>query len=584
MDFQTTLKMLPSVLTLAATIAAAAPQIDFWAVEAISPKRRLPTAAPEDGVKGGELRVIAAQGEYEAASFVLSSNEDIADATLSLGDFVRVGGAKIPASEADVKIVKCWYQSGTAWHGFHSDMTRRILTPELLLHDETLVKVDDATGDDFVRCDYADGSRGYYWTTYLPVDCKYQGGYYGFRNAWVHDAETLQPFALEKNRFKQFWITLHVPENTPEGLYRGTATVNAGGAKTQIPVVVKVLPFALPEPAVFRDPNRKFYASMYVGEGGVDCGEKTAANLARHNLLNPFLGSPADDAKAKALYDRLEKYGFGTDMLFSHLPGSHYTMSAQPSETDASFDEFNNFLADLSNAVRRVRERYGEKAIPFSYGIDEGNAAKVRAQRAAWKAVQALGGRTIVATKMRDFILFNLDAANIPEVPSPMRREWNDKLHASNPDMLVGWYADPHSGPENPDMARRQYGWMTWRNNYDMVCQYTMFVRGWAEFNRPYENDLRSLSFAYAQDGDLIDTLQWEGFREAIDDIRYGTLLSRLADEARVSKDVDVMYAGRAAKTWLAQVPYQESSLKTLRLEMIGKITNLRVLLKKEGR
>ena len=557
--------------------------LSWWVVEPMSPKMRLPDAEPADGVKGGEVQVLAAQGEYESGSFVLRSGADQKGVTLSWGDLTGPGGAKIPASAVDAKVVVCWYQQGTAWYGFHSDMTRRILTPELLVHDEKLVKVDHRTQDNYVRTDHADGTTDWYWTTYLPLDCDLQGGYYAFLAKWVHDAETLQPFDLEAGKCKQLWLTVGVPKGAKPGLYKGSLGLKTGDGRQEvlgtIPLVVRVLPFELPKPATFRDVGREFRVSMYWGRELSIRNDRVASDCARHNLTNPFIPQAGDVESAKSLYDALERNGLDTSMLLSHLPGAYYTMSDPPAPDDDRWDEYCGFRRTLSNAVARVRARFGEKTIPFAYGFDEAGAAKVRAERAAWSDVHALGGRTIVSTHMRNFILYGLDAACIPEQPAPMRKAFADTLHESNPEMMIGWYADPHSGPENPDLTRRQYGWQSWRNNYDMVCQYVMFVRGWAEFNRPYENDLRSLTFAYAGDRQLIDTLQFEGFREAIDDIRYSTLLKRLATDAAKSKDVDTMYLGRAALTWQAQVPYETSSLKSLRYETIDKI--LKILEKK---
>ena len=556
--------------------------LSWWAVEPMSPQMRLPDAEPADGVRGGEVRLVAARGEYESGSFVLRSDADATGVTATWTDLVAKDGARIPASAIDLKVVVCWYQQGTAWYGFHSDMTRRVLTPELLVHDERMIKVDSATKDNYVRCDHRDGTTDWYWTTYLPLDCNLNGGYYSFRSEWVHDADTLQPFDLAAGKCKQLWLTVGVPKTAKEGLYRGEVKVKGEGEQRTIPLVVRVLPFELPLPATFRDVNRPFYVSMYNGpDARLSVGDRIAESYAKHNLRNAFLEQATTDEAAKTLYDRLEKYGLDTKMLLSHLPSAFHTMSNPPAPDDADWARYCNFQRQLSNAVKRVRARFGENAVPFAYGYDEAGADKIRAERGAWKSVHSLGGRIVTATRMHSYILFALDAACIPSQPAAVRKAWCDTLHESNPEMLIGWYSDPHSGPENPELARRQYGWASWRNNYDMVCQYVMFVRGWAEFNRPYENDLRSLTMCYAGDRQLIETLQFEGFREAIDDIRYATLLKRLATEATKSKDVDVMYLGRAALSWLAQVPFETSSLESLRLETIAKTLGL---LKKMGK
>ena len=148
-------------------------------------------------------------------------------------------------------------------------------------------------------------------------------------------------------------------------------------------------------------------------------------------------------------------------------------------------------------------------------------------------------------------------------------------LHDANPDILVGWYADPHSGPENPDWARRLYGWVTWRNNYDMFCQYILFRDDWTEFYIPNEPNLRGLMICYSQDNDLIDTLAWEGIREGIDDVRYATLLKQLALKAAKSDNGDVLMAGRRALSYLAYWDGYRGDPDAFRLECINYIIHL---------
>ena len=79
----------------------------------------------------------------------------------------------------------------------------------------------------------------------------------------------------------------------------------------------------------------------------------------------------------------------------------------------------------------------------------------------------------------------------------------------------------------------------------------------------------------------MIDTLQWEGFREGIDDIRYATAMKRLAQEASEHRDMNVKYAGRNALKFLAFMKPTSDNMDTARLEMISRILELRALLKK---
>ena len=60
--------------------------------------------------------------------------------------------------------------------------------------------------------------------------------------------------------------------------------------------------------------------------------------------------------------------------------------------------------------------------------------------------------------------------------------------------------------------------------------------------------------FVYGMADGVIDTLQWEGFREGVDDIRYATLLHGLAVKAAASTNLDTIYAGAEALQWFRAV------------------------------
>ena len=551
-------------------------------VEALSGVRRTPDVWPEDGDFTNGVKVVLAGDDYESASVLLFGFEDLADVLVEPSDLAGPGGAKIPASEIDVKTVKIWYQQGTAWGSFFSDGLRRVATPELLLHDDSLVKVDHALKENHLRCDYG-SSSAYRWMSFDPADVNHsREGQVDLK--WIHDAPKLVPFALQKDAFKQLMFTFHGAKGLKGGVYRGAFRVSVGGAKAfDLPVRVTALGFDLPDPCTFRDPQRRFFGAAYMGKlhFTVQDHPKMLANIARHNmknfLMNPLL-TPGDVEHHCRMF---EAAGCDTDFLFGALPGCGVRTSYPARETDNGYLGYVNQLHAVSNTMASLRTTLGKDFSAYSYGIDEGSAWTVRAERSTWKGVHALGGKVCVATRYHPYLLFNLDLAILPRQPRQMRRFQADTLHEGNPDALVMWYADPHSGPENPDYTRRIYGWQTWRCNYDGFMQYILFRDNWNDFWVPAEGALRGLMLVYPAADDILDTIEWEGVREAVDDVRYATCLQRLVAEGRRSGDVETDYAARAAATWLSQVDCERSSLAYLRAETISRIRKLRKLLKK---
>ena len=552
------------------------------AVEAMSGIRRTPDLFPEDGDFTNGLRVVSAQDEYESASVVLFGFNDIADALLIPGDLMGPGGAKLGAAQFDPKVVKVWYQQGTSWGSFFSDPLRRVPTPELLLHDETLVDVDHDGLENFLKYDGAAGP-GYRWISFggAAVDHSGEGA---VNPVHIHDADTLRPFGIRRHEFKQLFIAIHVPKGQAPGIYTGAMALTVAGKKAcDIPVRLRVLPFALPEAATFRDLSRPYFVAPY-SYGNPATSEKLARNMVRHNVRYGHMRNILNEDDARMAYETFKKTGFDTRYLFCALPGCGITTSYPPQEDDANYEKHTERIEAIKRSMDAIRKVFGPDTKAYSYGVDEGGPKTVRAERATWEAVQAMGGHTHVATRWHPYLLFNLDFPNVPRPPRAAKRADADAFHAANPDGLIGWYADPHSGPENPDYTRRIYGIQSWRNNYDGSCQYILYRNNWNDFWVPAESNLRGLMLVYPQDGDILDTIEWEGLREGLDDVRYATLLRQLGEKARLSADIKTQYAGRAALTWISQVDCEHSSMDYLRFEATRRILDLQTLLAKEGK
>ncbi|NLF21939.1 MAG: hypothetical protein GX590_02150, partial [Lentisphaerae bacterium] len=72
-----------------------------------------------------------------------------------------------------------------------------------------------------------------------------------------------------------------------------------------------------------------------------------------------------------------------------------------------------------------------------------------------------------------------------------------------------------------------------------------------------------------------VDTIQFEGFREAIDDVRYATLLKQVAHRAIATGATEHVYAGRMALQYLALLDGKTCDLNAVRVEMIHTILSL---------
>ena len=80
---------------------------------------------------------------------------------------------------------------------------------------------------------------------------------------------------------------------------------------------------------------------------------------------------------------------------------------------------------------------------------------------------------------------------------------------------------------------------------------------------------------AYLNRGGLVDTLQWEGFREGIDDMRYATQLKLLVQEAVESGQTPRQLAGKKALQYMALLEPSKMDMDGVRAEMINHILKL---------
>ena len=555
-------------------------KVVHYAVPAMSEVQRLADEYPIDGKIFGTVRIIMAQDEYEPGSFVVYPLADEGKVEFKLTPFKTADGKVFPADKLDLKVIKVWYQNGNGWYSYFGD-TGLKLTPELLLNDEDLFKVDTEKVQNYARVLDEKGNVSWLWVTPpLEIDKRYffpsyrSASPFQYMRKGFEDAGTLQPVTLNGGEFKQFFLTVHAVKDQAPGLYKGAVEMVKNGQKLgAVPVTVKVLPFALPKPCSYADTDKPFLVSAYSYDGldniyaqnggdfehAVKILKATFANHVSHNqdmhmTSNPFTFQGA-------LYEKLmREAGMRSDYL---MGGS----------------VLGNNRLDMEHYAKLQREHFtklGYKDIFIGYG-DEPPARWVVANRNVFEAYQKNGMKFFIAGGNQVFYSggYFYDFFNTAKDPEDREatRLWNEVGHA-----WVAWYATHHVGPENPAFTRRQYGMAPYLANYSAICNYAHHYGSYNDRRETY----KPMVFAYGTYGGVIDTLGWEGFREGIDDIRYATMLKRLAKEAIANKDdIKIRYAGQIVHQFFAELENDSADLNEARLEMINHILKLRAILKK---
>jgi hypothetical protein len=563
---------------VALDVTNAAIQAPFvhYAVPPMGEYQRLPDLYPVDGEANVPVRIVAAQGEYEPGAFTVYPLADLGKVAFSLTPFRSAEGQTLPAEQLDLKLLKVWYQNKNAWYSYFGD-TGFKLVAELLLNDEDLIRVDESAGANYARLTAPDGTVTSRWLNPpREMDVRFPWHYRGTHlfapmRPDFADAATLRPVALGSGRFTTFFLTAHATTNTAPGLYTGSVRLTRQNAAIgEIPVAIRVLPFALPAPKCYFDTDKDFLTASYsyislgmiMEENGGDWElakrqlREVFRNQVTHNQLIHWMRGDRE-SETRLMIDLMREVGMRTDVLLGGL-----NVSGGSSR------------AGRESAARRAAQWFDQVAghhnVFIGYG-DEPGASWLVGARPIYEAYQRAGFKFIIAGGDSVFYKagYLYDWHNIakwPEVDTSTRI-WNEVGNAH-----VAWYAAMHVGPENPAFNRRQYGLANYLANYSATCNY-------AHHFGPYNDDsttYRPMVFAYGVHGGVLDTIQWEGYREGIDDIRYATALKRLAQAAAKSASIETRYAGNKALQYMATLSRTDGDLQAVRFEMIQRILALR--------
>lgn len=552
----------------------------YYTVHPLSDIIRRPDTYPSDGTVFGTLKIIAAKGEFEPGSIVLFPLRNVDRLELLASDLKGPEDATIPASAVDIKLVKIWYQCGGAWFSQFADPTVRVLIPEILLNDEDLIRVVGDTQDNYLRYDNSDGTTKHQWMSAPGMVTGYRNTNYETLALVSDDAEKLLPVVLNKDEFKQFMVTVCVPKAARAARYEGRIELVADGKLIgAVPLNVRVLPFELPVPKTYYDMDKEFFHQQ---SGTGTLNPKIVRNIVTHNNLH-LAGIPAlnvfNPAQVEKDVKLLKDCGVSFSAFFRiATPANLAIWGARPTlSQQRQLHVLKNKIAKTAELTKKL---FGHTEF-YSYGIDEGGPDVVRAERAAWEIAHEAGGKVMVSGHSRRRLLYALDFMWQPCSPTAYRSDEAKLFHEMNPKSLVGWYADPHGGPENPDYARRLYGLQPYKAHYDVVGNHTWWKRcQWNDLAQNYEPTYRNLNIAYLTRSNVLDTLQWEGCREGVDDVRYATKMKELAHLALESKNSYIVLRGRLALGFLAYWDADRDDMDAFRMECINHILDLDRLLK----
>jgi hypothetical protein len=203
------------------------------------------------------LTASACAGEYEPLSVVVQALQDTPQLVVSCGALKGPAGT-IQSEAVDIRVLKSWYQGASTNIGYTN---RKWLIPELLLKDDGLVRVDLDKQDNYVRSTGTDGSE-----QYLLCSDPDSSNLSSVRPV---DSAMLKPVDLKAGEWREFWLTINVPQDAKSGTYAGTVSFVSAAGRSELPLTLTVQPFAL-------QPSRLIYSIYYRGVLSAD-GQPTLA-------------------------------------------------------------------------------------------------------------------------------------------------------------------------------------------------------------------------------------------------------------------------------------------------------------------
>lgn len=523
-----------------AQLAGKEPMQDFltFVTPAITNNRVLPNYLPPEAKSGEPIQLTACPGEYESGSFGVYALSDMKGVRLTVSDLKGQGGT-IPTSALDLRVVKVWYQAGYNV-GFQN---KYLLTPELLLKDDSLVEVDFEKKINILKYD-KDAMR---------------------------DADLLQPLNIPKGIVKQFWLTIHVPKGMTAADYEGNISITpTGSAGLSIPVKLRVLPFELDKP---KEICSIYYRGVLRADKPTCTSElKTEEqmlaefkDMVAHGITNPTVyqgpnGQNPDGSYDFTLLQRVFDLRKEAGMVGGPLLILGVGVGSPPELLKATID-----LAK-KNGFTEV----------YSYAADEASADALRTERADFEKVHRVGGKIFVAGYGDSFELVGdlLDMPVFAGQPDPVMAQ---VYHSVGGKILS--YANPQGGVEEPETYRRNFGLNLWKAGYDGACTYAYqhsFGHAWDDYD---DTHYRDHNMTYPTLNGDIPTVQLEGYREGYDDLRYLATLENLIEQGKRHGGTAAELARKTQLSLLRMQP-DRANLDELRKQMIADILTLRQILK----
>ncbi|MBI2573688.1 hypothetical protein HYV86_07520 [Candidatus Woesearchaeota archaeon] len=512
----------------------------------------LPSTKPQPSEIIESLSLTATPGEYEPTSFaIFTQNEPLRDVTAQISSLRSAAGNSIPIENIDLRVVKVWTRAGFGANsaaGFTLGQSK-LQWDEFGINEKGILVADMLV--------YDDGQDLKALERYNP-----DGTYTAPRIA------TQLRTTISVGESKQFWLTIHVPQDTPAGHYQGVIALQSPSLATPltIPLSIEVLPFTLVEP----NQVRSIYYRNYLGLGAL-----------------PSVGAPVfekiSEERYRAELSDIRAHGFNAVQLNSQPMSEEGLRRSLELARNVGFRIVDQTVAKGGRGMSIERQLELTQQAGFEkilYAFDEKNEyaqntfANILVKlydyhQAGAKVMSSLIWQTAVEYENPQSVMYDLEYQNAP------LRNVRPEVVTTGPDYAVialpneahegrGFerYLDIINGRDAPRInAKEMYYWQIGMHK-PFYARYNTgvlayFLRNYIYGFKPYAYSHQgSPGFGYGSPYDTFDsaymydeltekgdgyvasqmavypsaqgpipTLEWEAVREGIDDLKYLTTL-----------------------------------------------------------
>jgi hypothetical protein len=528
--------------------SASACDLEYLGVKAIQNRPLLAWDDVKISSTGATIKAAVAINSYVSASFaVRTPDHDCSNVSFHATDFENTvkAGQILPAKNIHISYVKKWFQAGSAWTGIDPHGPRK-LVPELLLQDPDLIKVDLINQRNYLKITQS-GKEIYKDVSIENIHVTNGSLIPPIEELNVRDSDHLLPATLNSDP-QQMWITINTDASTQPGSYTGNIVLQKDASQIlTIPVTITVFSFSLPAPKL---EYSIFYRGQLFAQGGTISSEykneeqyvAELNDMKRHGISNPTTyQDPGNILLFKKALQLRHDAGFTDKKLY------YLGISAASATSPLSADKLKNQIFQLKNAAGSFN--YSDIYI---CGIDEAKGEVQLSQLSSWAVVKQAGAYVFTTGQAGTYQNVGkfLDMLTLAYQPDPSEVQ---KFHSVNKRVLT--YAFPQTGPEDPELFRRNYGVKLWMAGVDGAMPYAYmhsFGSSWNDFDAEY----RDHHFVYPTANGVIDTIAWEGFHEGIEDVRYLTALEQKIskyDNSQCHTNLNCQTSFNAAKVFFAE-------------------------------